>query len=78
MMELLLPWSSTLLDLFLALRDSCPEISSVVIGSVSAAAIHKNATIISELRHKLLPLLCKYIIVCLIPTVRSCCIIEFM
>ena len=57
MMELLLPWSSTLMDLLLDLRDSCPDISVVVVDSISAAAIHKNATIIAELRHKLLPLL---------------------
>ena len=57
-MELLLPWSKTLLDLLLDLKDSCLEVLSVVMDSVSAVAVY-NTGMISESPRKLLPLLCK-------------------
>lgn len=63
MLELLLPWVGTLLDLLSNLDKTSHDMSSAVVESITIAAVHGNAAIISALEKKLLPLFCKCYVV---------------
>ncbi len=59
MTELLVPWSSTLVGLFLELGCTSAETSSIVMESIATAALHGNTLVISEWHKNLESLFCK-------------------